>query len=83
METASAHDLCLFIVAPNLKLSATTWRPCGTADPVFLEEASKALQVYTGYQDNSQLPIDEATAFAFGMQVSHRSFEQNGAGLTT
>ena len=50
-----------------------TWRPCENSYYALLAEISKALQAYTGYQGNSQLTADDATAFNFGMQMAHRT----------
>ena len=68
-EAAYAQNLYFHIVAPNLRISALTWRPCENSYPAFLAEISKAVQAYTGYQGNSQLLADDATAFDFGMQM--------------
>ena len=68
----------LYIVAPNLRVSAMTWRPCGNSYPALLAEISEAVQAYTGCQGNSQLLADDATAFDFGMQMAHRTFDENG-----
>ena len=43
-----------------------------------MAEISKALQAYTGHQGISQLTADDATAFDFGMQMAHRTFDENG-----
>ena len=77
-EAAYAQNLYFHIVAPNLRISALTWRPCENSYPAFLAEISKAVQAYTGYQGNSQLLADDATAFDFGMQMAHRTFDENG-----
>ena len=37
-----------------------------------------AVQGYTGYRRNSQLLVDEATAYDNGMQISSRSLDENG-----
>ena len=78
MEAAYARQLHLYVVAPNLRINMTTWRPCEASYPVFLAEVSKALQAYTGFRGNSQLLIDEATAFDYGMQMGNRSLDQLG-----
>ena len=39
-----AWDLPFYIVAPNLRINVTTWRPCEASYPAFLGEISKALQ---------------------------------------
>ena len=70
--------LVFFIMTPNLRISANTWRPCETSYPAFLAEISKALQAYNGYKGNSQLLTDEATAYDFGMQMAHRSTDEQG-----
>ena len=77
-EAAHAQNLHFYIVAPNLKVSAMTWRPCETSYSAFLAEISKALQAYSGYQGNSQLTADDADSFDFGMQMAHRTFDENG-----
>ena len=77
-EAAYAQNLSFHIVAPNLRISATTWRPCENSYSAFLAEISKALQAYTGYSGNSQMLADDATAFDFGMQMAHRTFDENG-----
>ena len=77
-EAAYAQKLSFHIVAPNLRVSATTWRPCENSYSAFLAEISKALQACTGYSGNSQLLADDATAFDFGMQMAHRTFDENG-----
>ena len=79
LEAAYARDLNVYIVAPNLTTSVTTWRPCEPSYPAYLGEISKALQGYTGYGGNSQLLIDEATAYDYGMQMSCRSLDEQGA----
>ena len=78
IEAAFAQTLNFNIVAPNLRVSAMTWRLCENSFPALLVEVSKALQAYTGYQGNSQLMADDATAFDFGMQVAHRTSDENG-----
>ena len=55
-----------------------TWRPCENSYSAILAEISKALQAGTGYRGNSQLIDDEATAFDFGIQKAHRTFDENG-----
>ena len=65
-------------MAPNLRISAISWRPCETSYPAFLAEVSKGLQAYTTYKGNSQLLNDEATEFDFGMQMAHMSLDENG-----
>ena len=55
-----------------------TCHPCENSYCAFLTEVSEALQAYTGYEGNSQLLVDEATAFDFGMQMAHRTFDENG-----
>ena len=77
-EAAHAQNLHFYIVAPNLRVSAMTWRPCENSYSALLAEISQALQAYTGYQGNSQLTADDATAFDFGMQMAHRTFDENG-----
>ena len=72
-EAAHAENLHFYIVAPNLRVSAMTWRPCENSYSALLDELSKALQAYTGYQGNSQLTADDAIAFNFGMQMAHRT----------
>ena len=59
-------------------MSATTWRPGENSYSALLAEISKALQACTGYEGNSQLLADDATAFDFGMQMAHRTFDENG-----
>ena len=78
MEAVYASDVNFHIVAPNLSISATTWRPCELSHPAFLAEVSKALQAYYRYKGNSWLLIDEATPFDFGMQMAYRSVDENG-----
>ena len=78
IEAAYARNLKCYLVAPNLRISATTWRPCEASYPAFLAEVSKALQAYTGYKGNSQFLIDEATAYDYGMQMAHRSLDDIG-----
>ena len=39
---------------------------------------SKALLAYTGYKGNSLLLIDEDTAYDFGMQMAHKSMDEQG-----
>ena len=78
LEAAYVRDLHFYIVAPNLRISVTTWRPCEASYPAFLAEVSKAIQAFTGYRGNSQLIVDEATAYDYGMQMSIRSLDENG-----
>ena len=78
LEASYARDLHFYIVAPNLRINVTTWRPCEASYPAFLAEVSKAVQGYTGYRGNSQLIVDEATAHNYGMQMSIRSLDENG-----
>ena len=78
MEASYARDLHFYIVAPNLRINVTTWRPCEASYPAFLADISKAVQGYTGYEGNSQLLVDEATAYDYGMQMSIRSLDENG-----
>ena len=78
LEAAYARDLQFYIVAPNLRINVTTWRPCEASYPAFLAEVSKAIQAFTGYRGNSQLIVDEATAYDYGMQMSIRSLDENG-----
>ena len=78
LEAAYARDLHFYIVAPNLRISVTTWRPCEASYPAFLAKVSKAIQAFTGYRGNSQLIVDEATAYDYGMQMSIRSLDENG-----
>ena len=70
--------MSFYIVVPNLRVSATTWGPCEVSYPAFLAEVSKALQAYTGYKGNTHLLIDEATAYDCGMQMAHRSLDEQG-----
>ena len=35
------------------------------------------MQAYIGYRGNSQWLFDDATAFVFGMQMAHRTFDEN------
>ena len=79
LEAAYAKDLSFYIVAPNLRVNTTTWRLRQASYPAFLVEVSKVLQAYTEYKANSQLLVDEATAYDFGMQMSHRSLDKQGA----
>ena len=76
-EAARPQNLCFYIVAPNLRISAMTWRPCENSYPAFLAEISNALEAYTGYEGNSQLIADEETASDFGMQMAQRTFDEN------
>ena len=78
LEASYARDLHFYIVAPNLRINVTTWRPCEASYPAFLADISKAIQGYTGYEGNSQLIVDEATAYDYGMQMSIRSLDENG-----
>ena len=78
MEASYARDLHFYIVAPNLRINVTTWRPCEASYPAFLADISKAVQGYTGYEGNSQLLVGEATAYDYGMQMSIRSLDENG-----
>ena len=77
-EASYSQNLSFYIIAPNLRVSATTWRPGENSYSAFLAEISKALQACTGYEGNFQLLADDATAFDFGMQMAHRSFDENG-----
>ena len=77
LEASYARDLQFYIVAPNLRINVTTWRPCEASSPAFLAEISKALQGYTGYRGNSQLIVEEATAYDYGMQMSIKSLDEN------
>ena len=78
LEAAYARDLNFYIVAPNLRVNVTTWRPYEASNPAFLAEVSKAPQAYTGYKGNSQLLVDEATAYDYGKQMAHRSLDEQG-----
>ena len=78
LEASYARDLHSYIVAPNLRINVTTWRPCEASYPAFWADISKAIQGYTGYEGNSQLIVDEATAYDYGMQMSIRSLDENG-----
>ena len=78
MEASYARDLHFYIVAPNLRINVTTWRPCEASYPAFFADISKAVQGNTGYEGNSQLLVDEATAYDYGMQMSIRSLDENG-----
>ena len=78
VEASYARDLHFYIVAPNLTINVTTWRPCEASYPAFLADMSKANQEFTGYEGNSQLIVDEATAYDYGMQMSIRSLDENG-----
>ena len=78
LEASYARDLHFYIVAPNLRINVTTWRPSEASYPAFLAEVSKAVQGYTGYRGNSQLLVDEATAYDYGMQMSIRSLDEDG-----
>ena len=78
LKAAYARNLSFYLVAPNLRISATTWRPCERSYSAFLAEVSKALQAYTGYKGNSQLLVDEATACDYRMQMAHRSLDEMG-----
>ena len=77
-EAAHAQNLHFYIVAPNLRVSAMTWPPCENSYSALLTEISMALQACTGYQGNSQLTADDATAFDYGMQMAQRTFDENG-----
>ena len=44
LEAAYARDLHFYIVAPILRISVTTWRPCEASYPAFLAEVSKTIQ---------------------------------------
>ena len=70
-KTAFACELGLF-----------KWRrmPFGlcNASATFQRSITRALQAYTGYRRNSQLLVDEATAFYYGMQMGHRSLDELG-----
>ena len=77
-EAAHARDLPFYIVAPNLRISAMTWRPCDTSYLAFLAEISKAVQVHIGPQGNARLLPDDATAFDYGMQMACRTYDENG-----
>ena len=78
LEASYARDLHFYIVAPNLRINVTTWCPCEASYPAFLADMAKAIQGYTGYEGNSQLIVDEATAYDYGMQMSIRSLDENG-----
>ena len=78
LEASYARDLHFCIVAQNLRINVTTWRPCEASYHAYLAEISKALQGYTGYRGNSQLLVDEATACDYEMQMSSRSLDENG-----
>ena len=78
LKASYAKDLRFYIVAPNLKINEATWRPCEAFSPAYLAEISKALQGYTGYAGNSQLVVDEATAYDYGMQMSSRYLKEQG-----
>ena len=67
-----------YIVASNLRIKEAKWHPCEASYPAYLAETSKALQGYTGYAGNSQLLVDEATAYDYGMQMSCRSLNEQG-----
>ena len=77
-EAAYARELSCYKVAPILRINLATWRPCEASYPAFLAEVSKALQAYTGYQGNSQMLADEATAFDHGMEMARRSLDELG-----
>ena len=77
-EAAYARDLPFYIVAPNLRINNNSWRPCEASYPAFIAEVSKALQSYVGYRGNSQIIIDEATAFDYGMEMARRSMNERG-----
>ena len=78
LEASYPRGLHFNIVAPNLRINVTTWRPCEAPYPAFLAEMSKALEGYTGYRGNSQLLVDEATTYDYGMQMSSISLDENG-----
>ena len=78
MEAAYARDLAFYIVAPNLRISNNSWRPCEASYPAFIAEVSKALQSYVGYRGNSQMVVDEAAAFDYGMEMARRSLNERG-----
>ena len=78
LEAAYAKDLNFYIVASKLRFSATTWRPCEASYPAYLAEVSKPLQGCTGYGGNSQLLVDEATAYDYGRQMSYRFLDEQG-----
>ena len=78
LEASYAMDLHFCIVAPHLRINVTTWCPCEASYPAFLAEISTAVQGYTGYRGNSQLLVDEATAYDYGMQMLSRSLDENG-----
>ena len=44
LKAAYARDLNFYIVAPNLRINVTTWRPCEASYPSYLAEVSKALR---------------------------------------
>ena len=75
-EAAYVRELSFYIVAPNLRINSTTWRPCEASCPAFLAEASKALEAYTGYRGNSQMLADKVTAFDYGMEMARRSLDK-------
>ena len=78
LEASYAKDLHFYIVAPNIRINEATWRLCEASYPAYLAQISKALQGYTGYAGNSQLLVDEATAYDYGMQMSCRSLNEQG-----
>ena len=78
LKASYAKDLRVYIVAPNLRINEATWRTCEASYPACLAEISKALQGYTGYAGNSQLLVDEATAYEYGMQMSSRYLKEHG-----
>ena len=78
LEASYARDLHFYFVPPNLRINVTTWRPCEASNPAFLAGISKAVQGYTGYRGISQLLVDEATVYDYGMQMSYRSLDENG-----
>ena len=78
LEASDAKDLHFYIVAPNLRINEATWRPCEASYPAYLAEIPKALQEYTGYAGNSQILVDEATAYDCGLQMSSRYLNEDG-----
>ena len=78
LEASYAKDLHFYIVAPNFGINEATWRLCEASYPAYLAEIFKALQGYTGYAGNSQLLVDEATAYDYGMQMSSRYLNEQG-----
>ena len=51
-EAAHAQNLHFYIVAPNLRVSAMTWRPCENSYSALLAEVSKALQAILDTKEN-------------------------------